>query len=228
MTSRSDGAMKPTDEIKVIDRRYLPPEPRLVEALGHNRTIESAIADLVDNSIDAGASMVLVRFVRTDDRIVSLYVIDNGSGMDDESIDVAMTLGSQRDYGANDLGHFGVGLKAASLGQANSLTVISRRAGARACGRRWLKSTMSDGFECDVLDPAYCSQVLDGDSLPGGLRAPSGTVVRWDDVSSFPRRGSQNSSTSTSRRRSSPLAFISESLSTDCWRRHRSSSMSRT
>lgn len=175
-----------SNDLKVIGTRHLPPEPRLVEALGHNHAIETAVADLVDNSLDASATRILIRFVRSKNRIISLYVVDDGKGMDDAAIDAAMTLGSQRQYVETDLGHFGVGLKAASLGHANSLTVVSRCLPAQACGRRWLKAEMSAGFECEVLDPTSCGVLLERDWGFTPWALSSGTIVRWDDVTSFP------------------------------------------
>ena len=122
-----------SDEVRVAGKTFIPPDPKVMEAIGLNYALEAAIADLVDNSIDAGAPHVLVRFVRRGARLVSLCVVDNGHGMRDAELEHAMALGKRRDYEASDLGHFGLGLKAASLGQARSLTVISRSKGSSAC-----------------------------------------------------------------------------------------------
>ena len=59
-------------------------------ALGLHHTLVTAIADLVDNSVDAGARNVVIRFLNTGHATVGLRVIDNGAGMDDVSIDAAM------------------------------------------------------------------------------------------------------------------------------------------
>jgi hypothetical protein len=171
-------------EVPVSESRQLPPDPELMKAIGLNHALETAIADLVDNSVDAGARRVLVRFVRDAGALVALYVADDGRGMDDEAIDKAMTVGSRRAYGRSDLGHFGVGLKAASLGQADSLSVLSRSAGAEAVGRRWLVHHATEGFACDVIDAGFAEQQI---SRPWEfLEIETGTVVRWDGVKSFP------------------------------------------
>src|ERR1700755_3532655 len=102
-------------EIQVEGAVTLPAEPRTLAALGRNHSIQTALADLVDNSIDAGATRVLVRFIQHGPRLRSLYVIDNGKGMAPGAIDTAMTLGGRRTYDAGELGHFGMGLKAASF-----------------------------------------------------------------------------------------------------------------
>src|ERR1700735_1171529 len=108
------------------------PDPRALDALGRNHSLETALADLVDNSIDAAASKVLIRFVADRGRLVALYVVDKGIGISPEAIDTAMTIGGSRKYGTDDLGRFGLGLKAASFSQAGSVTVMSRSPGRRA------------------------------------------------------------------------------------------------
>jgi hypothetical protein len=172
------------DEIVVTKSRRLPPDPKLMEAIGLNHAFETAIADLVDNSVDAGAQRVLIRFVRDGDKLVALYVVDDGRGMDDDTIDKAMTVGGRRAYKDADLGHFGVGLKAASLGQADSLSVLSRMRGHKAVGRRWLIHRATSGFECDVIDSGFATQEIERHWE--FLALTTGTVVRWDGVKTFP------------------------------------------
>ncbi|ROP41051.1 histidine kinase/DNA gyrase B/HSP90-like ATPase [Saccharothrix texasensis] len=163
----------------------LPPDPRAMDAIGRNHSLPTALADLVDNSIDAGATRVLVRIVKVGERLTSLYVVDNGNGMSPDAIDAAMTVGGRREYGDGDLGHFGLGLKAASFSQARKLTVMSRAAGHEAVGRRWrLAADGGRDFACDVVPRQFAESELDRDwdvELDG-----SGTVIRWDDVVAFP------------------------------------------
>ncbi len=162
----------------------LPPDPRALDALGRNHSMETALADLVDNSIDASATHILIRFMQRDGRLVGLYVVDDGRGIAPQDIDSAMTVGGRRDYGPADLGHFGLGLKAASFSQAESLTVLSRAAGHTAVGRRWLLRDDRSGYQCDTVDTGFVDTELDQPWPFPTL--PSGTVVRWDEVRSFP------------------------------------------
>src|SRR4051812_29338218 len=99
----------------------LRPDARSMDALGRHHAFDTAIADLVDNSIDATAQHVLIRFVRRGRRLMSLLVVDDGGGMTSSQLDVAMTVGGRRRYGERDLGRFGLGLKAASFSQARTL-----------------------------------------------------------------------------------------------------------
>src|SRR3954453_7980124 len=99
----------------VVETIKLKPDAGLVKSLGAHYSLESAIADLVDNCLDAGATKVAIRLLTESDRMVQVEVIDNGRGMDAPVADEAMTLGHQREYADNDLGHFGLGMKAASF-----------------------------------------------------------------------------------------------------------------
>lgn len=163
----------------------LPPDPRALDAIGRNHSLETALADLVDNSIDAGASEVRIRFVRAGGRLRGLYMVDNGQGMAPDKIDVAMSIGGQRDYRNGDLGHFGVGLKAASFSQARSLTVMSRASGHPPVGRRWLPDQAARrGYYCDVISTDFLEEEFAADwGIPVHN---SGTIIRWDDVVAFP------------------------------------------
>ena len=168
----------------VVGRKVLPPDPRIVEGLGRNHSFETAIADLVDNSLDAGARNILVRFVRNETGPVGVYIVDDGRGMNETEIDLAMTLGGRRNYGASDLGHFGVGLKASSLGQAKSLTVVSKKMGYAPVARRLNADRISDAFECEVLADAFAVGILNRSW--GHFEMETGTAVVWSEVRSFP------------------------------------------
>ncbi|MEV0699083.1 ATP-binding protein [Saccharopolyspora sp. NPDC050389] len=161
----------------------LTPDPRALESLGRNHSLATALADLVDNSVDAGAENVLIRFIRHSERICSLYVVDDGRGMSSAAIDHAMTIGGRRTYHDQDLGHFGMGLQSASFSQARTLTVLSRAAGCDAVGRRLALHQRSD-FHADVVPSSFAERELGRDwSIKIGAH---GTVVRWDDVTGFP------------------------------------------
>ncbi|MEU2295011.1 ATP-binding protein [Streptomyces bacillaris] len=170
-------------EVPTTGSKRLPPAARYVESLTHQGYgFEAAVADLVDNSIDADARNVVISFLRDDRRLVGLLVVDDGSGMNDEALDTAMTVGGHREYGDRALGHFGAGLKAASLSHADSLTVISRTKRSPSAGRRWLTARAQADFTCDIVDPGYCQDLVD---RYDGLIEWHGTIVRWDRVRAF-------------------------------------------
>ena len=78
-------------------------------------TFESAMADIIDNSISANADEINIIFNPTD---CNLIFIDNGNGMNREDLKEAMRWGSKDPLAVRseiDLGRFGLGLKSASL-----------------------------------------------------------------------------------------------------------------
>lgn len=168
-----------------VSSRRVDPDPSITSAIGRHHSLPTAVADLVDNSIDAGARHVLVRFVVADGIPRRLEVIDDGSGMDTEAVDAAMTYARKRQYGHADLGHFGIGLKAASLSQADALFVWSRRYGAPTVGRRILRSTIDNGPVVDAYDTEDAESRFAGADVDFSLR--SGTIVEWADVRTFLR-----------------------------------------
>ena len=89
----------------------------------------SALADICDNSWDAGAShLSIVIEGRKEDLVIA--IADNGSGMDEKTLDQALRLGSLVDHNpASDLGKYGMGLVTASLSICRRTEVITRRAG---------------------------------------------------------------------------------------------------
>ncbi|MFH9427357.1 ATP-binding protein [Streptomyces sp. NPDC017615] len=171
-------------EVPVDGTVELPPDRRALDGLGRNHSLHTALADLVDNSIDAEASHVLIRFIRKDGRLRGLYVVDNGKGMTGSAINVAMTLGGRRKYTEKDLGSFGIGLKAASLSNAKIVTVFSWAAGHAPVGRRLEADPNKRGFQCDVVAEAFArSELARRWNIPW---SGTGTIVRWDEVFGFP------------------------------------------
>jgi hypothetical protein len=164
----------------VIERIKLAPDAGLVKSLGANHTLESAIADLVDNSIDAGASRVSIRLLTRNERLTQVEVLDNGKGMDAAAANAAMTIGHQREYVDGDLGHFGMGLKAASFGHSDVLTMWSTQYGAMPVGRRIRRADFSKDFTCEVLSADVAAEhAADRQIILGSLE---GTSIVWTDV----------------------------------------------
>lgn len=169
-----------SSEPRIVRIREAQPDPSITKAVGRHHTFETAIADLVDNSVDAGAAHVLIRFLEREGAVTGLRVIDDGSGMDSRGIDEAMEFARKRAYGASDLGHFGLGLKAASLSQANRLKVYSRRHGAVPAGRT---------IHAD--EPARIGELAESDvsgvlsRLRVDFSVSSGTVVEWEGPRTF-------------------------------------------
>lgn len=122
------------------DDRAAPNPAALVEAmrsLGY--TLETAVADIVDNSLSHGATRVNIRFEWAgSDSVVSIS--DDGCGMSESRLVEAMRAGShdpRADRSLGDLGRFGLGLKTASFSQASRLTVLTKTEGQLEATRIW-------------------------------------------------------------------------------------------
>jgi hypothetical protein len=110
----------------------IPSAKRLISSLrdlGYGFT--DAVAEIVDNSIQAGANVIQVN-LHFDGQDSFLTILDNGVGMMPSEIREAMRFGSMRDYDQDDLGKFGLGLKTSSLSQCDCLTVASRSSSKKA------------------------------------------------------------------------------------------------
>ena len=133
-----------------------------LRAFGYD--LPTALADLVDNSVTAGARTVKIAY-SSDPGAAWLALTDDGRGMDEDALRTAMRFarnpGEQR--AAGDLGRFGLGLKTASLSQARKLTVLSRPADGTLAGmtwdldhvrqhRGWLVITRPDTEALDIAD----------------------------------------------------------------------------
>lgn len=154
-----------------------------MEALrGLGYTTAAALADIVDNSISAGATEVRIDFT-WDVAASRISVLDNGRGMDDAELESAMRLGDKsplekRDQG--DLGRFGMGLKTASFSQCRRLTVASVKNGETAC-LRWdldALAAKSDGGWLLFEGPSSGSEAF----LAPVANRKSGTLVLWETL----------------------------------------------
>jgi hypothetical protein len=86
----------------------------------------SAVAELIDNALQAGATAIKVTLTSDgdDEHPVTLKVIDNGSGMDLRTLRTALRFGgSTRFNDRRGLGRYGMGLPNSSLSQAQRVTV---------------------------------------------------------------------------------------------------------
>ncbi len=162
--------------------RHAPPRASaMLEALrGLGYTTAAALADLIDNSISAGAHDIDVVFLWRESKSC-VYVLDNGCGMNDAELESAMRLGEKNPLAsraATDLGRFGMGLKTASFSQCRRLTVASKRDGQTHC-LRWdldaLAARLEDGwfmFEGPAEDSEDVFAALE--------EKASGTLVLWE------------------------------------------------
>lgn len=140
----------------------------------------SAIADVVDNSVAAGATGVDVDLSFAGARSW-VRIADDGTGMSRGELNEALRFGTRRPYEHGELGKFGLGLKTASLSQCRRLVVATRASRQRAhIAVRALDLDHIDAFDrWEVLDLGRDS----ADSrLDVPLRRHPGTVVLWEQL----------------------------------------------
>lgn len=143
-------------------------------------TTQAAVADVIDNSLGAGATRIDIDFAHTPRAFVS--IIDNGAGMSRDELLQAMRYGSRDPREVrlgDDLGRFGLGLKTASLSQCRRLTVATLKGDQLSvavwdvdeCERRgcwWLLTPESSAVSHDLIE---------------ALRAHGhGTAVVWENL----------------------------------------------
>ena len=105
--------------------------------IGYN--LNTAISDIIDNSISAESSNIRISFDHVK-RIIT--ILDDGYGMERDELKQNMVIGCKDPSDVrekNDLGRFGSGMKTASFSVADKLTVISKT-----------KSTPLSAFQWDV------------------------------------------------------------------------------
>ena len=90
------------------------------------RSLASAIAELLDNSIQAGAKCIRIFLSGEDDRCTEVAVLDDGSGMNAEGLQRALQFGgTSRFNDRSGYGRFGMGLPNSSFSQARRVEVYT-------------------------------------------------------------------------------------------------------
>lgn len=170
-----------TTEKERTSIEVLPGARRLINSLRNmSYDFVKAVADLIDNSVQANARVVSVRMEFDGDRSW-VRISDDGDGMSAEELTEAMRYGSERDYGPNELGRFGLGMKTASFSQCRKLTVASRKNGDD-------ESINIRQWNLDQIDETNRWQVDDipkeaySEILTEPLFGSSGTVVLWEHL----------------------------------------------
>ena len=179
---------------KTAIRRPVEMESGLANAVGLNHSLATALADLVDNSIDAHASRIRIRFLLTHNhRPIGLQVIDDGNGMSQTGLNQAVVYSARRTYSDTDLGHFGVGLKAASFSQCATVVIATQTAGRPVVGCVLDRSTPTSGPTVGDLGPQDAAQRFAIAS--SALGSTHGTLVEWQKTRHFPADGGLDANT---------------------------------
>jgi hypothetical protein len=126
-------------------------------AIGYS--METAIADVIDNSISAEAKNIWINYEwKGGETIISIK--DDGYGMNGEELIQAMRPGSKHpsEIRANsDLGRFGLGLKTASFSQTRKFSVISKKTGFNTIFWAWDLDHVNESKSWELVQyvPSY-------------------------------------------------------------------------
>lgn len=155
------------------------------------RTAAYAIAELIDNAIQAGATQVELlcgekkefRRQRQRDQVDQIAVLDNGSGMDADVLRMALQFGNgTRLDDRSGIGRFGMGLPNSSISQARRVDVWSWQNGPENAIHTYL--------DVDEITNGRLKQVPEPDTQPipeiwrnvGDCFNQSGTLVVWSNI----------------------------------------------
>lgn len=140
----------------------------------------TAVADLVDNSVTAGASRIDIDIVFKGNYSYVL-IADDGTGMTESELNEALRYGSRKRYSLSDLGRYGLGLKTAPLSQCRSVSVVTRHS---AVNRRIISRTL----DLDVIQERDSWLVFDAshsaavEEAKNRLQDGPGTVIVWEKL----------------------------------------------
>jgi hypothetical protein len=146
-------------------------------AIGYN--LETAVADIIDNSISANAKNIWFNSEwQGGDSVIT--ILDDGCGMNNEELVQAMKPGAKNpmdERAEKDLGRFGLGLKTASFSQCQTLTVISKKAGFAPVYWMWDLNYVNRTNRWELIRYPISDEFLHAlDKLE------SGTLVIWTDL----------------------------------------------
>jgi hypothetical protein len=171
--------MEPTQEELLAERMKNEPDPaRLIIGLrdtGYD--FYTAAADIIDNSIAAGAENINIDVVLTTDGRKFVYFGDDGHGMDEDGLFNAMKYGAQIREDLASLGKFGLGLKTASSSICLKYSIISRNDVNQPLKKRtWDLDHVADINKWEMLDEAITE---DEEAAFDELCEEVGTLVVW-------------------------------------------------
>lgn len=173
------------------EKIIIPYAPLLVESirsLGYS--FESAIADIIDNSISAAASDICISFSSKAPQ--KLCIQDNGCGMSPQELENAMRYGSKSSLeqrSKNDLGRFGLGLKTASLSQCRKVTVLTKKENNISAACWDLDFIVSKGnWSLQIFSQEEIQHMPEYTFLNN---LSSGTIVIWENFDRLEKGSSQ-------------------------------------
>lgn len=144
-------------------------------------TFEVAVADIIDNSISAGANNIKIYAVQNPKPL--FCVLDNGLGMNNDELIEAMRLSSKNPDDERDnaaLGKFGLGLKTASFSQCKKLTVVTKK-NNDISAKQWDLDYISRNDKWLLLTPDL-SEYKNIDIFNNFYENNNSTIIIWEEI----------------------------------------------
>jgi hypothetical protein len=169
------------------------PRRELAKEHAHGYELEEVVADLVDNSIDAGAENIRIVFAEEEygnRKSFFLNVLDDGFGISPGQISSVMDFGADRIYEELDLGKFGVGMKSSSLSQAKEITLLSKVSGGNIELRRLSSEIVHQRDEWVLIDELEDHMFTDAISIAKNnlSEMESGTCIVLENMHKLTNR----------------------------------------
>ena len=155
---------------------------------------DHALAELIDNSVEAGADLIEVVAVETPPdpnrsharaRVSEIAVVDNGVGMDRTTLRRALKFGdgTRLDRSSRGIGRFGVGLPQSSISQCKRVDIWTWQNGATNAFHCYLDleeiKTSGRKDVPEVMPEAVPDRWLE---IAENVSAPTGTLVVWSQL----------------------------------------------
>lgn len=167
----------------MIQRINNPPTPKIlinsIRNIGYS--FESAVADIIDNSLSVQSTMINILFPVSTKKELYIAFLDNGKGMTRNEVINALKIGSDFEGERNefDLGRFGLGLKSASFSQCRKLTVVSKKDNnLSAFGWDIDEVEKTNEWNCYEYLDEYIKRIPQIEKL---IELKNGTLVVWQD-----------------------------------------------
>lgn len=143
---------------------------------GYN--VKTAAADIIDNSIAAGATEINIDIQLMADGRKIVCFGDNGEGMDADGVWKAMRYGSPERINLKSLGKFGLGLKTASSSVCRRFSLISRKSPDQPLAKlTWDLDHVADRNDWEMLKEQPTADEQDSFAA---LCGETGTLVVWE------------------------------------------------
>lgn len=143
---------------------------------GYN--VKTAAADIIDNSIAAGATEINISIDLLADGRKIVCFGDNGEGMDADGVWKAMRYGSPERVNRQSLGKFGLGLKTASSSVCKRFSLISRKTPDQPLAKlTWDLDHVAHQNDWEMLRESVTADEQDSFEA---LCGDTGTLVVWE------------------------------------------------